>query len=150
MVVGGSPGMCVAGLSHSPTPGKGFGRDGPGARALFYSHRVFRAFQESPGEPCSHLQAQGCRLFWLRGREGKKEKAHPFLGGLLWIWTREKRDRVCGGGRRLGSSPRQMFQERGSEDLGAGGDGGAGSRSHPRAWGRVWCLLSVVLPQPGS
>ena len=82
-VLGGGGG-CMAGLSHSPTPGKGSGRDGPGALlVLFCSRCVFRAFQESPGEPSSHLQAATCsvgpqgyrRCVRLKGREGKKGEA---------------------------------------------------------------------------
>lgn len=90
-------GRCVAGLSHSPAPGKGSGRGGPGAPlVLFCARCVFRAFQESPWEPSSHLQAatcsvgpQGCRhCVRLKGREGKK--------GLLGCGAKEKkRDKVC-------------------------------------------------------
>lgn len=92
-------GQCVAGLSHSPAPGKGSGRDGPGALlVLFCSCCVFRAFQESPGEPSSHLQAatcsvgpQGCRhCVRLKGKEGKKGEAV----GCLDV-DPKRRDRVC-------------------------------------------------------
>lgn len=139
----------MAGLSPSPTPGKGFTRDGPGARALFYCHCVFRDFQESPGKPYSHLQAatcsvgpQGCRrCLGPKGREGKKGKAMGcFPSRLLRSGSKEKKkDTVCVGGRSLGSSPRLMFQVPGQ---------GMGMQSEMEGWARQGSWRG--LPGPGG
>lgn len=111
----------MVGLSHPPTPGRGLRRDGPGAQALFYSHCVFRAFQENSGEPYFYLctatcsvRPQACRgCLGLKGRDRKEGKAHLPLWATLTLdlgLEREKRGRGCVGGRRLGPRPRLRFR----------------------------------------
>lgn len=118
-VLGGEGGGCVwQGCLTPPTPGK----DGLSTQALFYSYCVFRAFQESSGEPYFHLRAATCSLgpqacrcrLGLNRRDRKKRKALVSQWAALALdlsLEREKRGESCVGGRRLGPSPRLRSQQ---------------------------------------